>query len=175
MKGKRPFFPEGGYNIAMHRVMELGEFIRRRRLSLRLTQKDVSASLGYTPQALSKIEKGYSTLGLNLLIPLCNELQISVTDLASRNLSAEYKTVPYPPINEDAFFHNLRSARLHAGVSQKDEAVIVGVSKRTIITYEKRKATPSTEFLRRFSEYYGLDAERVLFDQLFDSENRPIK
>lgn len=153
----------------MHRVMELGEYIRRRRLSLHLTQKDISSALGYTPQALSKIEKGLSSLGLNLLIPLCNELKISITDLGNRNLSAEFKAEPYPPINEGAFFSNLRAARVSAGLSQKQEAPIVGVSKRTIITYEKREAMPNVDFIRRFADYYNLDIEKLLFVPLFEN------
>ncbi|MBO5065444.1 MAG: helix-turn-helix domain-containing protein [Clostridia bacterium] len=62
-------------------VMKIGAFIKSQRTELNLTQKELAEKIGCTDKAISRWETGKGLPDMSFLIPLSNELNISVNEL----------------------------------------------------------------------------------------------
>ena len=60
---------------------KIGKFIAQIRKEKKLTQEDLATKLGITKNAVSKWERGISMMDMSLLIPVCDILEISITEL----------------------------------------------------------------------------------------------
>ena len=63
--------------------MNLGERLRKRRASLKLTQQELAESLGVTPQHISAIEQDKRAPSLPFLAKLAEELGVTVDYLVT--------------------------------------------------------------------------------------------
>ncbi len=135
---------------------QIGQWVGERRKLLGLTQSDLGSKLSYTPQAVSLIEQGKSSLLISTLYPLAEVLRCSPEDVLSCNPtpSDEYRIYEY---SRERFSSNLRRYRRKLGLKQNDLAAQLGISSRTLRTYEKDKATPSIELVCRFLEIAGIE------------------
>lgn len=61
--------------------IKIGKFIKKRRMSKKLTQQDLADKLHITDRAVSKWETGKCLPDASLMIELCNILSISVNEL----------------------------------------------------------------------------------------------
>ena len=59
----------------------LGDFIGSERKNLGLTQRDLAARLHVTDKAVSKWERGLSVPDISLLVPLAEQLNVTVAEL----------------------------------------------------------------------------------------------
>ncbi len=59
----------------------IGKRIKIARIKKELTQEAVSEKVGVTPQHMSNIETGNSTVSLPTLVAIANELEVSVDEL----------------------------------------------------------------------------------------------
>lgn len=64
----------------------IGKRIRAARLKCGLTQETMANKIGVTPQHVSNIETGNSTLSLTALISIANLLKVSADDLLCDNV-----------------------------------------------------------------------------------------
>lgn len=72
---------------------KLGEFLKQARVKAKLTQGDVSKSLGYTsPQFISNIERGLSVVPLKTLAILVHQYRIN-PDLMIKTLLDSQKKI----------------------------------------------------------------------------------
>jgi len=60
---------------------KIGKFIKELRAKKEMTQQELAEKIGVTDRAISKWENGRGTPDISLLIPLANELDISVLEL----------------------------------------------------------------------------------------------
>ena len=60
---------------------KIGKFIQSLRKDKKLTQEELASKLGITKNAVSKWERGLSMMDMSLLIPVCDILDISITEL----------------------------------------------------------------------------------------------
>lgn len=60
---------------------KIGKFIQEVRKEKKLTQEDLATKLGITKNAVSKWERGISMMDMSLLIPVCDILEVSITEL----------------------------------------------------------------------------------------------
>lgn len=60
---------------------KIGKFIQEVRKEKKLTQEDLATKLGITNNAVSKWERGISMMDMSLLIPVCDILEVSITEL----------------------------------------------------------------------------------------------
>lgn len=60
---------------------KIGKFIAEMRKEKNLTQEDLASKIGITKNAVSKWERGISMMDMSLLIPVCDILDISITEL----------------------------------------------------------------------------------------------
>ena len=64
-------------------LMKIGAFIKEQRNKKNLTQAELAEKLNITDRAVSKWETGKSMPDSSIMLDLCRELEISVTDLLS--------------------------------------------------------------------------------------------
>jgi len=55
--------------------------------------------------------------------------------------------------------NNLREFRLRKNISQKELALILGVTRQTIIALEKQRYSPSLHLALRIAKYFGAKVE----------------
>ena len=60
---------------------KIGKFIAEIRKEKKLTQEELATKLGITKNAVSKWERGISMMDMSLLIPVCDILEVSITEL----------------------------------------------------------------------------------------------
>lgn len=58
---------------------------------------------------------------------------------------------------------HLKAARVNAGLTQKQVAEMLGISKNTIINYEKYRTTPDVETSKTLAAIYGLTVDDIIF------------
>ena len=68
-----------------------GIFIAERRKELGYSQKDLAEKLNITDKAVSKWETGRSSPDVSMLIPLAEELEVSVTEILNGEKISEDK------------------------------------------------------------------------------------
>ena len=61
--------------------IKTGRFIAQKRKEKKLTQKMLAQKIGVTDKAISKWERGLSYPDISLLIPLSEELGVSITEI----------------------------------------------------------------------------------------------
>jgi transcriptional regulator with XRE-family HTH domain len=127
--------------------MELREYLAARRKSLGLTQSEIARAIGYSETAISKIESGDSFPPISVLPVLADCLDLSLNDLLSMKENPERFIGTNPPYDWRVVSANLRAARLGHHLKQHEAAKIIGVDKRTLITYEKGDACPNLKSL----------------------------
>ena len=57
----------------------------------------------------------------------------------------------------------LKAARVNAGFKQSEVAEMIGVSKGTIISYEKYRTIPDIETAKKLANIYGLSVNDLIF------------
>ena len=73
--------------------MKIGKFIAEERKAKKYTQRELADKLGISDKTISKWERGNGFPEVSLLLPLCNELEITVNELLSgeRLYEVDYK------------------------------------------------------------------------------------
>ena len=73
--------------------IKIGKFIAEERKLKKYTQRELADKLGISDKTVSKWERGNGFPEVSLLLPLCNELEITVNELLTgeRLQEAEYK------------------------------------------------------------------------------------
>lgn len=57
----------------------------------------------------------------------------------------------------------LKAARVNAGLTQKEAAKLLGISKTTLASYEMYRTIPSIDMAHKISALYGLDVDGIIF------------
>lgn len=64
--------------------MNLGENVKKLRMEMGVTQKEMAESLFFTPQLISSIENGWRVPSLNVAMAIADYFGISVEELTGR-------------------------------------------------------------------------------------------
>ena len=57
----------------------------------------------------------------------------------------------------------LKAARVNAGLLQKDVVRKVGISKNTLVNYEKNKTSPNMKVAEKLAQLYGVSVNDLIF------------
>lgn len=57
----------------------------------------------------------------------------------------------------------LEAARVNKGLTQKEAAELIGVSKDTLSNYERGKSYPDIPVLKKIEEIYGISYNNIIF------------
>ena len=58
---------------------------------------------------------------------------------------------------------SLKAARVNAGLTQAEAAKALGISKSTILNYEKYRTKPDIETSKRMASLYGVSVNDIIF------------
>ena len=58
---------------------------------------------------------------------------------------------------------HLKAARVNAGFTQMDVVKRLGISKNTIISYEKYKSMPDIETAKKLANLYGMTVDNIIW------------
>ena len=58
---------------------------------------------------------------------------------------------------------HLKAARVNAGFTQTEVAERLGISKNTIISYEKYKSIPDIDVAQKLAELYGMSVDNIIW------------
>ena len=110
-------------------MLEIGEKIKRRRVSLGLTQEELAARLNIVRQTVSKWEKGLSVPDAELLTRLAEVLEVPVSTLLGSAIPDDKEpddiARQLARINEQLAVKNRRSRRIWRTVAAVLIAVVV--------------------------------------------------
>ena len=62
------------------------------------------------------------------------------------------------------FAEKFKAARMQLGMSQEKLSLELGVTKRTILLYEKGQSLPTSDKLPKIAKYFGVSIESLLSD-----------
>jgi transcriptional regulator with XRE-family HTH domain len=146
--------------------MDIGQFVANRRKKLGYSQSDLAAYLCYSDTAISKFEAGLSSPPMSLVPALANFLQVSVDDLVKKNPNPAPLKVLNPPFDAENCIQNLAALRISRHLKQSEECEILGISKRTVINYEKGTSLPSLNVLDTLLKYYQVSCRAFFYEKL---------
>lgn len=58
---------------------------------------------------------------------------------------------------------HLRAARINAGLTQKEVAALLNVSKNTVVSWEKYRTAPAIDTAKRLAKIYGKSVDSIIF------------
>lgn len=144
----------------------LGSYVMTRRKASSLKQSDLANALGYTSQAISKFESGESQIALEVLPKLANLLSLSLDDLLTHNPNPEPLRAKNPDFSLSQVKANLIALRANALLSQEQEAEALGVSKRSIVSYEQGISYPSFYCLEALLAFYHIAPSSFFYQSI---------
>ena len=128
--------PSKAYPVSL---TTLGDHIRKRRLDLKLLQKDVARALGVDTTTINNWERNRCQPRLYLFPKIARFLGYS----------------PFPAKKEYSVSERIKAYRPINGLSQKRMARTLGIDPRTLARWEKGKATPSKKLEERLVRLFG--------------------
>ena len=141
--------------------MKFGEFIKTRRVILKLTQAELSNFLHITPQSLSNYENDKTKIPLSIIIDLCYYLKISINDFFNQNISNEEVTLYLNNYNIDNIYKNLAYYREKSKLTLKELSKKIKISIQRLSDFELGKALPSIEEFITLCNFYNLNYEEL--------------
>ena len=141
--------------------MKFGEFIKTRRVILKLTQAELSNFLHITPQCLSNYENDKTKIPLSIIIDLCYYLKISINDFFNQNISNEEVTLDLNNYNIDNIYKNLAYYREKSKLTLKELSKKIKISIQRLSDFELGKALPSIEEFITLCNFYNLNYEEL--------------
>ena len=122
--------------------LPLGSYIAELRKLRGKTQKELADALHYTPQAISKIERGEGSFPLSTAVDFCRYFNCSLDSLYQRELPPAPFEYDKDRIDFSALGKALVAARVDAGCSQQEWASRIGSSPKSIRKYENNEQIP---------------------------------
>ena len=141
--------------------MKFGEFIKTRRIILRLTQAELSNFLHITPQCLSNYENDKTKIPLSIVLDLCCSLKISIDDFFNKNITNEEVTLDFNKYNIDNIHKNLAYYREKSKLTLKELSKKIKISIQRLSDFELGKALPSIEEFITLCNFYNLNYEEL--------------
>ena len=141
--------------------MKFGEFIKTRRIILRLTQAELSNFLHITPQCLSNYENDKTKIPLSIVLDLCYSLKISIDDFFNKNITNEEVTLDFNKYNIDNIHKNLAYYREKSKLTLKELSKKIKISIQRLSDFELDKTQPSIEEFIALCNCYNLNYEEL--------------
>ena len=141
--------------------MKFGEFIKTRRIILKLTQAELSNFLHITPQCLSNYENDKTKIPLSIIMDLCFYLKISINDFFNQNISNEEVTLGLNNYNIDNIYKNLAYYREKSKLTLKELSKKLKISIQRLSDFELGKTLPSIEEFITLCNFYNLNYEEL--------------
>jgi len=116
----------------------LGDHLRKRRLDLKLLQKDVAQKIGVDTASIRNWETGHATPSLSVTPSLIEFLGYIPFETSAKSPGERIKVYRQVP-----------------GLTRKDLAKRFGINPSTLARWEKGKGNPSKRIMEMISEYFN--------------------
>jgi transcriptional regulator with XRE-family HTH domain len=138
LKGQKPL-----HQAYPKELNTLGDHLRKKRLDLKLLQKDVAKIIGVEEATIWNWENNRSSPKL-------------------RHIPKIIEFLGYTPLNTYAktFGESIVSYRSLSGITQKELAKSLGIDATTLARWERNKSTPRKESLERLEVLFHSPADR---------------
>ena len=138
-------------------------YLTNRRIDVGLSQTALADKLGYTVQSISQWENGKSYPPLPLWSKYASLLEVDLESFLLEKNHLDDHLSEEKTFDIDAFAKYLTILRKRNGLTQKHLADLLGVSKRTIISYEKGFSTPNKKQFIILCNLYKITANTLYF------------
>lgn len=144
--------------------MNLGEFLKKRRLELNLSLANVGEAISYTPQAISRFEKGIVKVDICLLADLAKVLHCNVSSFFTLTLVEKNDNFSeFDVLSFTKALHFYREKDLYTQASLADK---LGISKAKMSKWEKGETLPSIDEFKKLCEVLDVDYETLYFGKV---------
>lgn len=140
-----------------------GDFIKKERIKLGLSQKDLALKLSLSFQAISKYERGEVNIDISLIGKLSKIFHIDVESFIKKeekwnnDLSINYE------FNEKRFAYSLKYLREKHMISQKDLAKEVNISQFRINKIENSTSLIRLDEFIKLANYFNIDISHFYY------------
>ncbi len=131
--------------------------IKRRRLTLGMSCKELARAVDVHPTTVYHWEKGQALPSFSVLPRLAEALHVSGTELIYPSDNGE----PIAKLSERVV-QEIKCLRLSRKITQEEFAEKVGVTWITVARWETGKVAPAIEYLPKFAEILGVSEEDLL-------------
>jgi transcriptional regulator with XRE-family HTH domain len=138
---KRP--PSRAYPVSLH---TMGDHIRKRRLDVRLLQKDVAGVLGVDTMTVNNWERNRCQPRLYLFPKIIQFLGYD----------------PFPTNGEPTLGEAIKAYRLMHGLSQNKLAKVLRIDPTTLARWEKGRGKPRAPLKNQLAGLLGSSADEIL-------------
>lgn len=148
----------------------LGNFIKKRRTELNITQVDIAESLGISTQAISKWENGFSYPDFIILGDLANILKVNINDLLTlKHVTSKENNLQF---NYLSFGETINKYLKYNNLTQSDLVKKTGINQSTISNIINGKSYPTIDQFITIADVF-----RVSYYNLYYSiyEEKEIK
>ena len=136
----------------------LANEIKRRRLMLGISCKELAHAIDCGYRAVYRWENGECLPKLNMLLKLAEALHVSGTELLYPSDSVE---LPMTKL-DGRVVQEVKRLRLSRKITQEEFAEKVGVTWSTVARWETGEVEPDVKYLPKFAEILGVSEEELL-------------
>ena len=131
--------------------------IKRRRITLGMSCKELARAVDVHPTTVYHWEKGQAMPSFSVLPRLAEALHVSGTELIYPSDNGE----PIVRLSENVV-QEIKRLRLSRKITQEEFAEQVGVTWSTVARWETGEVEPDVKYLPKFAEILGVSEEELL-------------
>ena len=153
--------------------MNLGDFLKKRRLELNLSLANVGEAISYTPQAISRFEKGQVRVDICLLADLAKVLHCNVSSFFTLVLIEKnegFREFDISLFAKALCFYREKELYTHTSLGEK-----AGISKAKIGKWEKGENLPNIDEFKSLCEILKVDYETLYFGKVPENPPQTLK
>ena len=149
-----------------------GDFIKKERLRLGLSQKDLALSLSVSFQAISKYEKGEIHLDISLISKLCNIFHIDLDSFINKKEEWNNDFSISHNFDSKKFAYTLIYLREKNMISQKSLANELNISPSRLNKIENVTSFVKIDEFIKIANYFNISYTELYFGFLLDNNKK---
>ena len=143
--------------------MELNEFISHRRKELGLSLTQLASAINYTPQAISRIEKGIVSVSLTLVVPLSRTLKVSIKSFINSDINSIEPYKEKGEFDNIAFCTYLNKIIKEKDITQSSVVNATGINRNKFSKITRGESLPTIQEFKKLAEYFNVGYEELFF------------
>lgn len=140
-----------------------GEYIKKRRVELNLSQSDLANVLSCSYQAISKYENNSVKVDISLISKLAKVLKVDLDSFLLKKYEKNNDYCDYFEFDYTKFLNKLNYLREKRCITQKELAKQVNISSSRISKLEKGNANLKAEEFLAFAKYFNCSYSSLYF------------
>lgn len=151
-----------------------GEYIKKRRVELNLSQSDLANVLSCSYQAISKYENNSVKVDISLISKLAKVLKVDLDSFLAKKYEKNNNYCDYLEFDYTKFLNKLNYLREKKSITQKELAKQVNISSSRISKLEKGNANLKVEEFLSFANFFNCSYSSLYFGMSEDELNKNL-